>query len=495
MREARGHILQRIFIPPLLKKYFPQWKKRDTVQLCVTILKMLEYLHDRNVILGDINPNNILVVSPTEVYFVDTDSYQISGYPCPVGTVNFTAPEIQRKRYDEFIRTIGNENFAVATLLFMIMLPGKPPYSLQGGENQIENIINMDFAYASGEKSNKKAPEGPWRYCWSHLPRYLKDDFYATFRKGGERSNENSRFNAGEWIQKFEEYLKLLDSGKLASNDPNSIEIFPPALKKNINVTYTSCVLCGLEVDKERTKQGYCPKCLYKDGEVYECAQCNRDIFYSNYQKLICRSRKYDICKECNDKNNEVWDSIYCKVCGSYFDITYGQKNFYDKKGLSYPKRCSSCRKNSQSSYTSPVLSYPPPISTYTLPASTYTPPASTYTPPKPTSNNKGWCFITTAVCEYFNKPDNCYELTVLREYRDNWLAKQEPGVMLIKEYYDIAPKIVGILQNHDERDVIYGEIWEKYINPCIKLIEMIEYHSCRELYSEMVDTLKFKLL
>ena len=44
-----------IFIPQLLKKYFPDWKKKDTVQLCLTILKKFKYLHDRNIILGDIN--------------------------------------------------------------------------------------------------------------------------------------------------------------------------------------------------------------------------------------------------------------------------------------------------------------------------------------------------------------------------------------------------------------------------------------------------------
>lgn len=105
--------------------------------LCITILKKLKYLHDRNVILGDINPNNILVVSPTEVYFVDTDSYQIEGFPCPVGTINFTAPEIQRKDFSTFLRTIGNERFAVATLLFMIMLPGKPPYSCRAAKTRL----------------------------------------------------------------------------------------------------------------------------------------------------------------------------------------------------------------------------------------------------------------------------------------------------------------------------------------------------------------------
>ena len=93
MNKAEGKELQRcVFIPQLLKKNFPNWTKIDTTTLCVTILKKLKYLHERNIILGDINPNNILVVSPTQVYFVDTDSYQIEGFPCPVGTINYTAP-------------------------------------------------------------------------------------------------------------------------------------------------------------------------------------------------------------------------------------------------------------------------------------------------------------------------------------------------------------------------------------------------------------------
>ena len=257
MEKAQGTDLQKcVFIPKLLNKRFPNWKKTDTVALCVTILRKLKYLHDRNIILGDINPNNILVVSPTEVYFVDTDSYQIEGFPCPVGTINFTAPEIQRKRYDTFLRTMGNERFAVATLLFMIMLPGKPPYSLQGGENQIDNIINGDFPYASGERSTGKAPVGMWRYCWSHLPRYIKDDFYETFRKDGKHCTERTRYSTGDWLIKFERYLDLLKSGKLAMQDEESMELFPSRLKKNINATYIKCRLCGNDVDEDRTEQG-----------------------------------------------------------------------------------------------------------------------------------------------------------------------------------------------------------------------------------------------
>lgn len=346
MKKAQGKELQKcVFIPQLLKKNFPDWKRNQTVELCVTILKKIKYLHDRNIILGDINPNNILVVSSKEVYFVDTDSYQIEGYPCPVGTINFTAPEIQRKRYNKFLRTLGNERFAVATLLFMIMLPGKPPYSLQGGENQIDNIINMDFAYASGEKSNGKAPEGVWRFCWSHLPRYLKDDLYETFRKGGAHSTEQTRYSTGDWLQKFLRYQSLLDDGKLAAQDPMSLELFPTKLKKNPNDTYIKCKLCHKEVKEDWTEGGYCRECL-NTGETYQCAGCGCKMTYSNYQKLIRKSKKHELCKNCNDKKNEVFTRVRCGNCRENFTITFGEKDFYDGKGFQLPKKCPSCRGN-----------------------------------------------------------------------------------------------------------------------------------------------------
>ncbi len=486
MKKAQGRELQKsVFIPQLLKKHFPDWTKRETVMLCITILKKLCYLHDRNIVLGDINPNNILVVSPTEVYFVDTDSYQIEGFPCPVGTINFTAPEIQRKKFDTFLRTIGNERFAVATLLFMIMLPGKPPYALQGGENQIDNIINGDFAYASGERSNGRAPEGVWRFCWSHLPRKLKDDFYETFHKDGQFHDENTRCSTSYWLKRFEEYLRLIESGKLAEQDAMSLELFPTRLKKNRNATYIRCRLCGEEVEEDRAEEGICQECLRK-GEVYRCARCGKELIYTNYQKYIKRRPKHKLCKDCYDEGNMVYARIQCHDCGTYFEITNAQKESYIEKGLQLPKRCKSCREKKKMMGNA----YRPNRSNTQRSAQSSNHSYST----SHTSSN-GFCFITTAVCEYFQKPDDCYELTTLRQFRDGWLAYQPDGPELIRRYYEVAPNIVRALNQSDQKDVIYAEIWKEYIQPCIKLIELQAYSACKDLYEKMIFELDKKLI
>ncbi len=308
MRAASGRDLGKsVFMPMLLKKYFPRWNKIDTVQLCVTILKKLKYLHDRNVILGDINPYNILVVSPTEIYFVDTDSYQVEGFICPVGMPLFTAPELQNQK-EYGLRTLGNENFAVATLLFMIMHPGKPPYAMQDGVGIKENIISGEFSYPLGERKTGKVPKGLWRFCWSHLTYQIKEKFYETFRIDGSLHDEDKRPNVDYWLRLFENYSESLKSGKMSAQDEESLKIFPTRLKRDKNKTYAKCKLCGKEFEDEKLQDGICRACLNK-GEKYFCKRCGREMIYTNRQKYIEKVERPKFCGRCvknQRRKNEV---------------------------------------------------------------------------------------------------------------------------------------------------------------------------------------------
>ena len=345
MPKAKGKELQKgiFLVKQLFLKNFPDWKKRDTVELCITILEKIKYLHDRNIIMGDINPANILVVSPKEVYFVDTDSYQVENFPCPVGTINYTAPEIQRKNFETFLRTVGNENFAVATLLFMIMLPGKPPYSQQGGENLVDNVINMNFSYPFGENSNKKTPDGPWRYIWSHLPYDVKKAFYTTFRKGEVHATEETRLSVDEWLSIFKYYLTLLDSGKYGQQDEMSEELYPTRHKKSDKFTYVRCQLCGNEAPENQCQNEICRSCLNK-GDIYKCSRCGKELIYTNYQKYIKQSKRFELCTECFEWGQQVRKKVFCSECGRNFDITNNDWEFYKSKGYDIPKRCKNCR-------------------------------------------------------------------------------------------------------------------------------------------------------
>lgn len=358
MPEAKGTELQRsLFIPPLMKKNFPAWKRIDIVELAINIMEKINYLHSQNIIVGDINPSNILINEDKKVYFVDTDSYQIEEFPCPVGTITFTAPEIQRKPFSEFLRSVGNERFALATLLFMLMLPGKNPYAQQGGANLIDNIIEMDFSYPFGSKSNKKTPDGPWRFCWSHLPYNIKEHFYETFRKGGKISTENTRISTSNWLSLFQEYHYLLKSGKFGEQDPMSEEIFPTRFKQIKGMSYQKCRLCKQDFPEEQMRDGICNSCL-KQGDEIVCSRCGNSFLFSNYQKHIKKSKPYTICYDCFKDMETSFSSRVCVDCGKTFTITVGEKEYFESKGFELPKRCSKCRKAKKTTNSNSTAGY-----------------------------------------------------------------------------------------------------------------------------------------
>lgn len=103
----------------------------------------------------------------------------------------------------------------------------------------------------------------------------------------------------------------------------------------------------------------------------------------------------------------------------------------------------------------------------------------------------KKFCYITTAVCETLDKPDDCYELSLLRDYRDHYLADRPDGEDLIDAYYDVAPTIVKHISRREDAREIYEGIWRDYLAPCIFMIEQGENEACLAHYRKMVENLQ----
>lgn len=104
---------------------------------------------------------------------------------------------------------------------------------------------------------------------------------------------------------------------------------------------------------------------------------------------------------------------------------------------------------------------------------------------------NASRCFITTAVCLTMEKPDNCEELTVMRSFRDEWLRNQPDGMALIENYYQVAPTIVKKIDAQPDRKTIYSGIYENYILPCVKNAKARKFDVSKQIYMNMVNTLK----
>jgi len=100
-------------------------------------------------------------------------------------------------------------------------------------------------------------------------------------------------------------------------------------------------------------------------------------------------------------------------------------------------------------------------------------------------------CYITQAVCIYLEKPDDCYELTAFRQFRDGYLRSCSDGSALIEEYYRDAPDIVARIHLNGQSGNIYPWIWKTCLLPCLRDIEGNRLEDCKRNYVAMIRELQ----
>lgn len=100
-------------------------------------------------------------------------------------------------------------------------------------------------------------------------------------------------------------------------------------------------------------------------------------------------------------------------------------------------------------------------------------------------------CFITTACIKAKNLPDDCYELETMRKFRDGYVRSLPNGDAVIKEYYDIAPKIVEAIGKEPNGDEIFKDLYTKLVVKCVRYIEKNQNEEAYDVYQNTVSRLK----
>ena len=99
-------------------------------------------------------------------------------------------------------------------------------------------------------------------------------------------------------------------------------------------------------------------------------------------------------------------------------------------------------------------------------------------------------CFLTTACVRRMGLPDDCKELTMIRNFRDEYLVGTEWGNALVEEYYRLAPEIIKAIDRRRDADEIYRLIYCN-VQLCVRGIEAERYDKAVEIYTDMVNELK----
>lgn len=244
-----------VFPKGRLAKVYPHWTRRNLVRLCLDVAAAVDCLHSAGVLFGIVNPSNMLVGSDGKVKIVNVDEMQIDNYPCLCVDPDFTAPEIKHKKSGPVLVTREQEYYGLAVLMFMILFPGKHPFS--PGAGVVPGRMRLlEFPYPLGEKGGYYTPGPPWNFIWSNLPYKIKQMFYGTFKEG-------ARISPREWEFALKSYLYLLDTGQVSD------EIFPAGYKI-MNPVKAICARCGAV----ETQESRWVEALTAKGKNYLCEKC-----------------------------------------------------------------------------------------------------------------------------------------------------------------------------------------------------------------------------
>ncbi len=105
------------------------------------------------------------------------------------------------------------------------------------------------------------------------------------------------------------------------------------------------------------------------------------------------------------------------------------------------------------------------------------------------TESQKSGCFLTTACVQAAGLPDDCHELTALRNFRDTFIRGLDGGDEMIRRYYDLSPRIVEKL-SPSELKSIYATV-----QLAVAQIGRGEFSKAFSTYAAMFDQLCVKHL
>ena len=201
--------LQFLYQSDSRKQKFPEFTWKVLLAVAYNLSHAVESVHTAGHIVGDFNPNNILIDKSGKVTLIDVDSFDITSaskrYPCEVGVEDYLAPELQGKNMKYSIFTKESDRFSLAIHVFQLLMDGNHPFhSVVKSNLNSKHTSPIAPHIASGEcgyiklSHNGDIPPGAPPY--NMLPQKIRDLFYRVFNYSSAiNSISKNRPSAYEW--------------------------------------------------------------------------------------------------------------------------------------------------------------------------------------------------------------------------------------------------------------------------------------------------------
>ena len=233
---------------------YPHYTWKTSIAIAYNLSLAVKIIHQSNAVIGDMNPNNIMIDEHGHVTIIDTDSFNITNkktgkvYKCSVGISEMLAPELQGKNLAD-PRSVFNEktdDFSLAIHICTLLMNNCHPFgctsfnisqSSTSTNPVVYNILRGNCPYVINAKG-KASPDSP---DVKMLPKDIRDLFNRAFNytlsTSVEPSTISKRPSAREWQNALG---KLLNSNmKTCKKLYPEVHVYP--------ASYHKCPWCAIK--------------------------------------------------------------------------------------------------------------------------------------------------------------------------------------------------------------------------------------------------------
>ncbi len=220
---SSSYELFKLYQPKDRRETLPAFTWQYLLRTARNLASIVAALHLSGYVVGDLNESNVFVSGGAQVTFVDCDSIQVPQgngqfFRSPVGKGEFTPPELQGCNFSAIDRAPYHDNFALAVIIFMLLMEGRHPFTgvPQGNVSDLsveQNIKDGSSAYTGGGTQSLTLPR--LALPFDMLPPTLQGLMRRCFQDGYRSPQQ--RPAAGEWYHALgdvEQYLVVCRTNK-----------------------------------------------------------------------------------------------------------------------------------------------------------------------------------------------------------------------------------------------------------------------------------------
>ena len=229
---------------------YPNYTWKTAICIAYNLVLAVKNVQSSGAIIGDMNPNNIMIDKEGHVTLIDTDSFNIRNtktgklYKCTVGVPEVLPPELQGKdlslessKFDE-----KTDSFALSIHIFNLLMNNCHPFSCNdfnkmqssSSVNKVaSNIVKGNCPYVNNQSGSPDAPD------FNMLPKRIRSLFEREFKYNTASAVKSSTIERRPSVEEWKKALWELYMCKMKTCHMQSVDHVYPA-------SYPKCPWCEI---------------------------------------------------------------------------------------------------------------------------------------------------------------------------------------------------------------------------------------------------------